>query len=349
MIMNPDYGFPNGKVVKDRLWAEFKIKRLVSGGLITNYFCVSRCRHCLYNCSPNWEKKYIDPQTAQENLRTLRKLGCSSVHIGGGEPLLKPDELGDVLEISSKVGVNIEYVETNSSWYKDPDSARTILLKLRKRGLQTLLVSISPFHNEYIPFSRIKGVIEAAHQVGIGIFPWISDFIADLSELDAARTHTLKEFEKLFGQDYVMGLLRRYWIHMGGRALSTFRPYLAEKSAQEILDENTAGCAAELLNTRHFHLDLFGNYIPGLCSGLSIKREDLGKALPTERYPILTTLFHEGIGGIFKMAQEEFDYTPAKNRYINKCDLCTEIRTLFVQNDFSRSAELNPKEFYKNS
>ena len=108
------------------------------------------------------KKKYIDPQTAQENLRTLRKLGCSSVHIGGGEPLLKPDELGDVLEISSKVGVNIEYVETNSSWYKDPDSARTILLKLRKRGLQTLLVSISPFHNEYIPFSRIQGVIEAA-------------------------------------------------------------------------------------------------------------------------------------------------------------------------------------------
>jgi hypothetical protein len=326
---------------------EFKIKRLVSGGLITNYFCVSSCRHCLYNCSPYWEKKYISSQTAEENLRTIRKLGCSAVHIGGGESLLRPEELGDVLQIAMKVGVAVGYVETNSSWFKDPDSAMAILLNLRKQGLQTLLVSISPFHNEYIPFSRIQGVIEAARRTGIGIFPWISDFIADLSELDAAGTHSLKEFEERFGQDYVTHLLQRYWIHMGGRALETFRPYLAEKSAQEICDENSGRCAAELLNTRHFHLDLFGNYIPGLCSGLSIKREDLGKALPAERYPVLTTLFHEGIRGIFKMAQEEFDYTPAKDSYINKCDLCTEIRTFFVHNDFGGAAELNPREFYE--
>ena len=200
--------------------AEFKIKRLVSGGLITNYFCASRCRHCLYNCSPNWDKKYIKPRTAEENLRTIRKLGCSSVHIGGGESLLRPDALGDVLEIARQVGVKIEYVETNSAWFKDPDSAMTILLKLRKQGLQTLLVSISPFHNEYIPFSRIKGVIAAARQAAIGVFPWILDFITDLSELDATRTHSLKEFETLFGPDYVMGLLQRHEAHDGAKIVA---------------------------------------------------------------------------------------------------------------------------------
>ena len=328
--------------------AAFKIKRLVSGGLITNYFCASRCRHCLYNCSPHWDKKYIQPQTAAENLRTIRKLGCSSVHIGGGEPLLRPDQLGDVLEIARQVGVGVEYVETNSAWFKDPDSALALLLKLRKRGLQTLLVSISPFHNEYIPFYKINGVIAAARRAAIGIFPWIPDFIADLSELDAAGTHSLKEYEALFGRDYVTGLLQRYWIHMGGRALETFRPHLAEKSAREICDQNSGGCAAELLNTRHFHLDLFGNYIPGLCSGLSIKREDLSRPLATDKYPVLYTLFAKGIRGIFEMAQEAFNYVPAQKRYINKCNLCTEIRTLFVHNNFGGPAELNPKEFYSN-
>ncbi len=328
--------------------AKFKIKRLVSGGLITNYFCASSCRHCLYNCSPQWEKNYIRPQTAEENLDTIRRLGCASVHIGGGEPLLRPDALGDVLQIARKVGVAVEYVETNSSWFKDPDSAVAILLTLRKKGLQTLLVSISPFHNEFIPFSRIQGVIEAARQAGIGIFPWISDFIADLSKLDASKTHSLEEYEDRFGRNYLERLLQRYWIHMGGRALETYRPYLAEKSALEICAENRGGCAAELLNTQHFHLDLFGNYIPGLCSGLAIKREDLGKALSEKKYPILTTLFHGGISGLFKMAKAEFDYTPAHSRYINKCDLCTEIRTLFVHNNFGGPAELNPKEFYTN-
>ncbi len=329
--------------------AELKIKRLVSGGLISNYFCASRCRHCLYNCSPNWEKNYIDPRTAEENLRTIRKLGCSSVHIGGGEPLLRPDALGDILEITAKVGVTVEYVETNSAWFKDIHSATAMLVKLRNQGLQTLLVSISPFHNEYIPFSKVKGVIEAARQTGIRIFPWISEFIADLSALDAAGTHALTEFETLFGRDYVMRLPQRYWIHMGGRALEAFRPYLADKSAQQIIDINAGNCATELLSTGHFHLDLFGNYIPGLCSGLSIARDDLGKPLPAEKYPVLTALFHEGIRGIFKMALEKFDYTPAKENYINKCDLCTEIRTLFVKNDFGGPAELNPKEFYKQS
>lgn len=326
--------------------AELKIKRLVSGGLITNYFCASRCRHCLYNCSPHWDKEFIQPQTAEKNLRTIRELGCSSVHIGGGEPLLKPDALGEVLEIAGQVGVEIEYVETNSAWFKDPDSAIATLLKLRQQGLQTLLVSISPFHNEYIPFSRVKGVIAAARQASIGIFPWISDFIADLSKLDVTGTHSLKEYEALFGQGYVVRLLQRYWVHMGGRALETFRPHLAEKSAKEICDENTGGCAAELANTQHFHLDLFGNYIPGLCSGLSIKREDLGKPLSAKKYPVLTMLFDHGIRGIFKMSQDMFDYTPAEDSYINKCDLCTEIRTLFVKNDFGSPAELNPRQFY---
>ena len=327
--------------------AKFKIKRLVSGGLITNYFCASSCRHCLYNCSPHWEKNYMSPQTAEENLRTIRKLGCSSVHIGGGEPLLRPEMLGNVLEIAANVGVAVEYVETNSAWFKDSRSAATTLSKLNKQGLQTLLVSISPFHNEYIPFAKVKGVIEAARQTGISIFPWVSEFIADLSELDAAATHTLTEFETLFGRDYVTHLPQRYWIHMGGRALETFRPYLADKSARQIIDENTGGCATELLSTGHFHLDLFGNYIPGLCAGLSIARDDLGNPLPEEKYPVLTALFHEGIRGFFKMAQETFNYSPAKESYINKCDLCTEIRTFWMQNDPGGTADLNPKEFYQ--
>ena len=328
------------------LLAKFKIKRLVSGGLITNYFCASSCRHCLYNCSPHWEKSYIRPQAAEKNLRSIRRLGCTSVHIGGGEPLLRPESLGEVLEIAARVGVAVEYVETNSAWFKDSRSAAATLSKLKKQGLQALLVSISPFHNEYIPFAKVKGVIEAARQAGVGIFPWVSEFIADLSGMDAAAPHTLTEFEALFGRDYVVSLPQRYWIHMGGRALETFRPYLADKSARQIIDENAGGCASELSSTGHFHLDLFGNYIPGLCSGLSIRIEDLGNALPGDRYPILTTLFKEGIRGIYKLAKEKFEYTPARDHYINKCDLCTEIRTLFVQNDSGGSAELNPKAFY---
>ena len=326
--------------------AEFRIKRLLSGGIITNYFCTSKCRHCLYNCGPHWEKKYIDRETAEENLRLVRSLGCRSVHLGGGEPLLRPDKLGEILGVAGNVGVTIEYVETNSSWFKDLESAKSILFDLRKKGLRTLLISISPFHNEYIPFYRVKGVIEACKKTGINIFPWVNGFIQDLSEFNINKTHALKVFEEKFGKDYLLQVLQRYWIHMGGRALNTFRPILDQQTIQQIIDEDSGGCALELSDTSHFHIDLFGNYIPGLCSGLSISTKDLGKPLQKNRYPVITTLVHSGIKGIYELAQKEFDYSPARSGYVNKCDLCTEIRTFLVHNNFGGFDEFKPREFY---
>ena len=151
--------------------AQIQIKRLLSGGIITNYFCTSKCRHCLYNCGPHWEKRYMDSGTAQDHLRLVRSLGCRSVHIGGGEPLLRPETLSEILEISCRVGVSVEYVETNSSWFKDLESSKRILCNLREKGLKTLLVSISPFHNEHIPFYKVKGVIESCRKTGITVFP----------------------------------------------------------------------------------------------------------------------------------------------------------------------------------
>ena len=123
-----------------------------------------------------------------------------------------------LLKIAHDLGVAVEYVETNSSWFKDSRSAVAFLTDLRARGLDTLLVSISPFHNEHIPFSKVKGVVEAAHRAGVGIFPWVTDFVSDLSQLDPHKTHSLTEFSELFGRDYLLQVLERYWVHMGGRS-----------------------------------------------------------------------------------------------------------------------------------
>jgi hypothetical protein len=326
--------------------AKFSINRLISGGLITNYFCTSRCRHCLYNAGPHWDKKYIDPETAEANLRMVRDLGCYSVHIGGGEPLLRPDALGEVLTVAARIGVSIDYVETNSSWFKNPESARQTLARLRRRGLRTLLISISPFHNEFIPFAKVKGVIEASRQAGVEIFPWIPDFISDLAELDPNTTHKPGVFQQKFGPNYFVQVLQRYWVHLGGRALDTFRSYFETKPFDQIIRENAGSCRVELSETNHFHIDLFGNYIPGLCSGLAIVRDDLGKPLTREKYPLLTILFQHGIRGLVDVTQNKFGYTPAKVGYINKCDVCTDIRTFLAHNNFQVSSELQPIDFY---
>ena len=208
---------------------DFNIRRLVSGGIITNYFCSSHCLHCLYKSGPGWPKRYIKPEATENIMHIVRNLGSRSVHIGGGEPLLRPNELIQVIETASRFNINLDYVETNSSWFKDANTAEITLARLRKAGLRTLLVSISPFHNQHVPFFKVKGVLEACRQTGIRIFPWISEFLQDLSEFDPQKTHSLDEYIEKFGDGYLAGILKRYWIHMGGRALEFFRPVVAIK------------------------------------------------------------------------------------------------------------------------
>ncbi|RLB12091.1 MAG: radical SAM protein [Deltaproteobacteria bacterium] len=325
---------------------EFAIKRLASGGLITNYYCTSRCRHCLYACSPNWEKKYIDLETTEKNLRKIKSLGCRSIHIGGGEPFLNPDGLKMVLETAESVGVRIEYVETNSSWFKDRGSACRILLSLKEKGLSTLLVSMSPFHNEHIPFWKVKGVMEACHVAGIGVFPWIREFYDEITGLGDETTHTLPEYEDRYGPDYMRRLPSRYWIHFGGRAVKTFVNVFGTRPLEEILSDGRRGCT-ELLDVSHFHFDLFGNYIPGLCAGLAIDGNDLGQPLSRQEYPILYTLFERGVAGLYELATEQYGFKAASG-YMSKCHLCLEIRRYLALSVNIDSMELRPLPFYEN-
>ncbi|HOI95890.1 MAG TPA: radical SAM protein [Syntrophobacter fumaroxidans] len=330
----------------DEIGRRLHITRLQSGGLITNYYCSSRCAHCLYACSPHWEKRYIDDETARMNLKKIVSLGCREIHVGGGEPLLDPRGLAAVLRTAAEEGVYVEYVETNSSWYRDHESAVEILTELKKNGLSTLLVSISPFHNEHIPFARVKGTIEACRSAGVSAFPWTADFYREIDALDDGIPHSIDEYARRFGADYLKMIPSRYWIHMGGRALKTFEDILGKREVGYLLSRNPRGCS-ELHDTSHFHLDLFGNYIPGLCSGLAIHRDDLGTELSPEDYPILTTLYASGIRGLLEIAEKRYGFSPGPG-YLSKCHLCLEIRRCLVTGKHIESRELQPEGFYFN-
>lgn len=323
----------------------WKIRKLQSGGVITNYHCVSSCRHCLYNCHPKRDKAYLTPQRATTIFSHIRRKGCSSIHLGGGEPMLRPNALQSVLESAKRSRMEIDYVETNAAWYKDLSSAVSVLNKLKKSGLRALLVSISPFHNEYIPLSKTMGVMEAANATGIHIIPWIDTFFPILSQLDDSKPHSFDEFEVLFGDNPLVKIKAQYWIHFGGRALNTYRPYMKLFGFEALMA--SGNCLTELTHTQHFHVDLYGQYIPGLCSGLAIPMKYIGQPLDQNRFPLLTRLAIGGVQALAEWAQRHFGYMPLKSGYINKCDLCTEIRTFIACHDKGEQPlELHPIEFY---
>lgn len=323
---------------------QYKINTLISGGLITNYHCTSKCRHCLYNCGPGRPADYMDKKTSLLCFEKIREFGAASVHIGGGEPFLNPAGLESVIECAAQTGVQIEYVETNSSWYKDEQSACRLLERLKSNGLNTLLISISPFHLESIPFSKVENVMAACSKTGIQIFPWMDTFLSDIENFDKSRCHRFEELMDHFGPSYLAGIQRRYWIHPGGRALDTFRPVHDKKSIENILNENKNSCSGHLLDTSHFHIDLYGNYIPGLCSGISLEMNALGNSLTIDKYPLIGTLLEKGITGLHEIAVDA-GFKPSRESYISKCDLCTDIRTHLVKNKLYLN-ELQPTGFY---
>ncbi len=319
------------------------IKRLHSGGLITNYYCSSKCKHCLYGCSPKWPKQYIDPGTALYNFQKLIFLGCHSIHIGGGEPFLKTEALEKVLNAANQADIHIDYIETNSSWYKSRQQAVDILAKIKSYRVNTILISISPFHNEHIAFKKVKGVSETCLESGVAAFPWIKDFYNEIDAFDDNKNHSLEEYKQQYGSNYVARIPGRYWIHYGGRALLTYKDIYEQQSTAEII-KASKGCQ-ELTDTSHFHVDLFANYVPGLCNGLAIKVKDLGLPLNENDYPILTILYNEGVKGLLRFAENKYGYS-SEETYLSKCHLCLDIRSFLVQKHSLDSIELQPVEYY---
>ena len=44
----------------------------ISGGLLLSYRCNSRCKHCLYACSPSWSADWLSEAACETSLRLLR-------------------------------------------------------------------------------------------------------------------------------------------------------------------------------------------------------------------------------------------------------------------------------------
>lgn len=322
------------------------VTHLRAGGLIATYQCQNACPHCLYRGGPARSPDYIDQETAAACFAKALACGVTTMHVGGGEPLLDPLGLAGILAGAAETGMGINYVETSGSWYAEAAEAVDLLAELRSMGLSTLLVSISPMHNGFVPLDKTLGVMEAARAAGVAVFPWQDSFLEDLEGFDTATVHPFQEYLAQYGRDYPATILRRTWIRLGGRAFDLFAPVLGRRSADDVLAASSADCRRELTDASHFHMDLYGDYVPGLCSGLAFRVDDLGKPLDPERYPILTTLAETGIRGFYEYAVGLEGYVARAEGYIDKCELCQDIRRHLSERGWFESTELSPPEFY---
>jgi hypothetical protein len=322
-----------------------------SGGLIVTYRCSAACRHCLYKSSPKRDDSYMSPDLLRDMLRKAVSLGCRSFHIGGGEPFLDFHGLLRVLQVMRDEGVGVDYLETNAGWFVDVSSARDKLGQLFELGCTTVMVSVCPFHVEFVPLAQVEGVVGACVDVGMGYFVWQDQYYAELATLDRSTVHSHSELRRVFGEGYVASAAGRYGLTMNGRALQSFAPRMKHHPVETLLAKNPSGCR-ELRHTGHAHLDLYGNYVPPGCVGFSLHYTDLGRELDDADYPIFAIAAREGISGLLRYARESADFVSDPAGYVSKCHLCGHIREHLVSSRRTATDEsllstgLGPAEYY---
>ena len=330
----------------------FRPEPLESCGIILTYQCTNRCRHCLYASSPRARKwmdlAYLERLAVQ--LRQLRR-PVRSIHLAGGEPFIRFDLLVQAVQLLVRAGLPLHYVETNAFWATSDDVARQKLRTLKEAGLPAVLISVSPFHLENIPFERTARAIRIAREVfgSWGTLLFTDGFYRHLEALGVRGRLSFDDYQKLVHREWLARQISvDYQFVPGGRAVYMLAHLFERQPPQAFFGQS---CAHHLAYPGHVHLDLYGNYIGGLCAGISVGRADdlaglfqHGVDLGTR--PVLERLVRGGVEALLQWAQEEHGYRPLDAGYIAPCHLCVDIRRHLYAKGF-RPPELAPDEFYR--
>lgn len=316
--------------------------QMMYSGIITNYNCSAACRHCMFASSPRAGKEFMTAEAAERIARRLKEAGAASMHIGGGEPFLNFEALCILLKAMKKYGVGVDYIETNAFWAQDDDGIMEKLRMIRALGADTVMVSIDPFHIEYVPLERPIRLIQALRRAGMDYFVWQDRFLERLLPLDLKKTHTKEELAALLGEDYIEETAREYGVKVNGRALTIAKNVYEPRQAEELLDGEPC---RNLLSGMHCHIDLHEMAIPSGCPGISIGMDDFFKGrLNEERYPAAYRLYTGGVRALYEYAKEA-GFAPDENGYATKCSLCCAIRTWLNEN--KHSPDIAPDCFYR--
>ena len=316
-------------------------------GLVLSYRCSNACKHCVYNCGPNW-KDWISEADAANALGLIKTaFPDAQVHITGGEPFLNFPLLHSTVQFAAQLEIPV-YVETNAAWAGDANTVKSRFEQLHDAGLQAVLISCSPFHAESIPLRRtLMAIDQAITTFGIEhVFVFLAEWIDQIWRFGDRTPVALQHYVDSYGFEPA-GLLfwDGYSLISGGRAGYALGAYTERLPAKEF---QYLHCMEELLYATHSHFDCYGNYITGFCSGISLGQ---WKELPAMRvayqnrqYPeLINMLLDGGPFALFKFARGH-GYQSLIKGYAGKCHLCTDVRKFLVNSH--GYAELTPRQFY---
>ncbi len=134
--------------------------------VVTNA-CTGRCKHC--QCGTPSERIFkLDAKASADAVRKIcKEYDIKTVMAFGGEPLLNPECVYEVMRVATELGVAKRQVITNGYFSKNRDEIRNYAKSLSECGVNDLLLSVDVFHQETIPIDTVMLFAKAAMECGL--------------------------------------------------------------------------------------------------------------------------------------------------------------------------------------
>jgi MoaA/NifB/PqqE/SkfB family radical SAM enzyme len=262
----------------------------------------------------------------------LVKGGCRSVHIGGGEPFLDFEGLLMTVRALRSAGIRLEYIETNG-FFAQGGKAGEYLHRLLDEGVDTLCISLDPYHAEHVPYGAPLELARLCGETGMGFFLWKEEYLRQLSGLSPQKAHSRQEMENAICSDYIGRTAVSYGIGYGGRAVNIENEFAAApaRPAEEFAQDKSP--CTNLLSSGHFHVDMDGFFIPPHCTGIRIPLSEAAFGIPEGSYPVFRALYNGGISALLDFALRQ-GFSPDPCGYLSKCSLCFFARSFLCGKGF---------------
>jgi MoaA/NifB/PqqE/SkfB family radical SAM enzyme len=231
-------------------------------GLIVTYKCQVACPHCIIEAGPN-RKEETELEDAFDWIKQIanyRNGYIKVLSLTGGEPFYDVKKLAMLSAFGEENGLLVSAV-TNAFWALTPKKAVNTLKSVP--SIKMMAISADTYHQEEIPFERVKNAIAAAKKLEI---PFQIGVCTENQE-DKEYKQIVQKLEAITESDKIKTAIT----FPVGRALKTSKykyvtsvnPPISACSAGSspiiFPNGNIIGCIGPVINIKSTHPLLLGN------------------------------------------------------------------------------------------
>jgi hypothetical protein len=131
----------------------------------------------------------MDHDRAKEIIRELAQAGVGGISFSAGEPFLYFDEIAELVQLCSQLGIYTRIV-TNSFWARTEESSDQYVSELKKNGLCQLRLSYSRWHQKNVNRNKVLNAARSCQKFGLNYF---ISFVTDFSKEDDLHEQFLRK------------------------------------------------------------------------------------------------------------------------------------------------------------